>query len=35
LIVAIVDISFYNLDDKKYKEIIKVIENRKTEVNQA
>lgn len=35
LIVAIVDISFYNLDDKKYKDIIQVLENRKTEVDQV
>jgi GPH family glycoside/pentoside/hexuronide:cation symporter len=29
LIIAIVDISFYNLDDKKYKEIVEVLESRK------
>lgn len=29
LIIAIIDISFYNLDDKKYKEIIEVLESRK------
>lgn len=29
LIIAIIDISFYNLDDKKYKEVIEVLESRK------